>query len=116
MDQLPDEYEALRKDVIEAARRLGLPLASNSGNQLTVTGRLQADSWGVWIASLCAVFVAGLAIMGGWWAASDRQQTQAQIAELRSQMSDMEDYLAAIYMQAPQLRPQEAEGDRRKVN
>lgn len=91
MDQLPDEVTEMKTAVAELARSLGIPVGN--GNAVS-TITVNAGGIGVWIASICCAMMLGMAIVGG-----------ALILDQQRQLSDLHDYLAAIYAQAPQLQP-----------
>lgn len=77
---------------------------TQSGN---ATIEVHAGSIGVWIAVTCCItmFVVGMAmaVLGGLAYTSTQQR-----------LDRMQDYLNAIYMQAPQLKPKEQDSGNQK--
>lgn len=70
------------------------------GNQATIT--VSAGGIGVWIASTAAIVMLAVNMLLISVYVTDKQ-------EMKSNINKMQDYLNAIYMQAPQLRPKEQE-------
>lgn len=95
MDQLPEEVESMKNSVAELARSLGLNVG---GNTSTANINVNAGGVGVWIATTCCAVMLGMAVV-----------VSAIVIDQQRQISDLHDYLSAIYAQAPHLRP---EGDK----
>lgn len=62
----------------------------SSNQAITING----GGLGVWIASLCCAVMLGMSVMGG-----------VAFFTMQRQINDLQHYLQAIYMQAPDLRP-----------
>ncbi len=79
------------QDAAERLEKATRNLAGNSGNQSTIT--LNAGGIGVWIAcTCCAVMLACNVFLVGLYLDQQRQ------------ISSLNDYLSAIYVQAPALQ------------
>lgn len=84
-------------EVAEAIEGLSQMLReARSTNSATIS--VQAGGVGVWIATCCCSMMLGVGLVVG----SLYLDQQRQIGELRA-------YLAAIYMQAPYLKPKDAD-------
>lgn len=89
IDRLAAELDGLRHDLKEYRQTL---------HANTATVSINAGGIGIWIASTCAAVSMTMCFaMGGVIL-----NQQREIGELRQ-------YLAAIYMQAPQLKPEESQ-------
>lgn len=90
-DQL-DRLETMGTDWLKSLKR--------SGNSSNATIHVNAGGIGMWVAVTCCavMFVLGvsMAVLGGMAYTSTQQR-----------LDRMQDYLNAIYMQAPQLKPKE---------
>lgn len=109
----------LRKDDLErfatSADRLAeilakIPQSSSGNSNSNVT--VQAGGLGVWIATTacaitCAVTLA-CGLLGAIWATRELARQEATNAELRAKDQAHDEYLSAIYMQAPHLKPKES--------
>ncbi len=81
------------QDAAERLEKATRNLAGNSGNQSTIT--LNAGGIGVWIAcTCCAVMLACNVFLVGLY------------LDQQSHIRDLDSFLAAIYMQAPYLKPE----------
>ena len=110
----------LRKDDLErfatSADRLAeilakLPQSSTGNSHSNIT--VQAGGIGVWMAIMacgitCAVTLA-CGLLGGLWATRELARQEAMNAALQAKDQAHDEYLSAIYMQAPQLKPKEAQ-------
>ena len=83
-----ERMAALLRNVSEIADHNSRIIQSRS----TVT--INGGGIGVWIATVCCAVMLGISIIGA-----------AVIIDQGRRISDLNDYLAAIYMQAPHLRP-----------
>lgn len=86
--------------LLEEARALRLSMGHGASNA-TVT--IQAGGIGVMLAVGACVLMLAINIMQ----LVDRTRQDSEIRELRAADRRHDDYLSAIYMQAPQLRPKE---------
>ena len=86
---MDDEVAKLR-ELVSEVRHLTGPLASGSA-QITVS----AGGVGVWIAATCAALCAVMVLMLG-----------LLYVDQSRKIDNLSDYLAAIYAQAPQLKPE----------
>ena len=90
-DQL-DRLETMGTDWLKSLKR--------PGNSSNATIHINAGGIGMWVAVTCCavMFVLGvsMAVLGGMAYTSTQQR-----------LDRMQDYLNAIYMQAPQLKPKE---------
>lgn len=89
---MEDEIQRFERAVARFSEALSSP-AANSGNQSTIT--LNAGGVGVWIAvSACAVMLAmNLALL-------------AMLVTHDRKIDELQDYIHAVYMMAPQLKPE----------
>lgn len=69
---------------------------SSLGNSNTATIQVNAGGLGLWVAVCLCSFMAGLVLMGSFI-----------LVDQQRKISDLGDYLSAIYMQAPHLKPPE---------
>lgn len=90
-----------------AARRLMTAFgAGQPGATATNTGiHIHAGGLGVWMATTACLVMLGALVVGALWVSREFARYDAQIAELRANDQRQADYLAAIYAQAPSLRP-----------
>lgn len=102
MEPLQDEKQAELLKHIDRLESLGQEWLGSFGRTQSGNAIIQvhAGSIGVWIAMTCCItmFVIGIAmaVLGGLAYTSTQQR-----------LDRMQDYLNAIYMQAPQLKPKE---------
>lgn len=75
----------------------------------TTTVQINAGGVGVWLCTTALAVVCALAGVGGYVAHQEASRRDADIRELRAEVKALNDYLAAIYMQAPHLRPKDDE-------
>lgn len=97
-----------------AAERLervasALPTSRATGNHSTIS--INAGGVGVWIATTCCIVMLAVIGIGGLWMDREFQRHDAQLAELRQDNADLHEYLAAIYMIAPSLKPEPKKGE-----
>ena len=122
MNQGTEEYDAIldrTKSIIDRLEGKANLAGDNSSSSTISVNAGGAGIWAcAWIASLCcvAMFVAGGMFL--WSVSSQMQQQDAKIAALEAKigkhvdttdqkLAGMQDYLNAIYVQAPSLRPKE---------
>lgn len=86
--------------LLNEARALRMSMGSG-GSSATIT--VNAGGWGVAI----AVAACGLMLAINIMQLVDRARQDSEIRELRAADRRHDDYLSAIYMQAPHLRPKE---------
>ena len=93
----PEDMRRLGESIVSLERVIN-KLTPNQSNNATVT--LQAGGLGVWICATCCVVMFALLLAGscsaGFFAVKQSER-----------MDRMQDYLNAIYAQAPQLKPKE---------
>lgn len=87
-------------DVVRDMRTHGLDRRASSSNIMINGGGI-----GVWIATVCCALMLGMGLIGAMVIVDLRQQ----IGDANSQISDLRDYLSAIYAQAPHLKPEPKE-------
>jgi hypothetical protein len=75
----------------------------------TTTVNVNAGGVGVWLCltALCVVCV--VSVMTANERAKDVARQDREISDLRDDVQALNDYLSAIYMQAPHLKPKEPE-------
>lgn len=73
----------------------------------TAQVQVNAGGVGVWIAVTAAMVIAGVSIVNSMHMTRELARADAERKELRDQVQRMNDYLAAIYMQAPHLKPKD---------
>lgn len=80
-------------------------------NQMTM--HVNAGGVGVWIAVTCCIVMLSCLTVGGIlanaWLNSEFANIHSDLKDRRDENESMKAYLAAIYMQAPQLKPKEKE-------
>lgn len=86
------DYQALTRALERFSDKADKLLAS--GNTNTARIEVNAGGVGVWIATTCCLVVMVVSMFLGLW-----------VVDLSRKVSDLNDYLAAIYMQAPHLKP-----------
>lgn len=102
-----DEMAIILSDLADATKKLRdatIPFHDHrsSENSSTSTIHVNAGGAGLWIAVTCCIVTTIIAIgMGIGWAVTAYKQG--------TQIDRMQDYLNAIYVQAPQLKPKESE-------
>ena len=87
-----DELNELKGELQRLDARLERGVSSAS------TINVNAGGVGVWISTICCVFMLGIAIMGG-----------LIILDQNRKIGELNAYLSAIYMQAPHLKQEERE-------
>lgn len=70
----------------------------NTGNMNTAKIEVNAGGVGVWIATTCCIVMMAVSMFLALW-----------VVDLSRKVSDLNDYLNAIYMMAPHLKPKESE-------
>lgn len=100
MEQTGDEIERFRQGVDKLGR-----IAEKFGKETATTNEahinVQAGGIGVYIASICCAVMLALTIAGSILG------TTAYFS-MQQRMDRMQDYLNAIYMIAPQLKPKDS--------
>jgi hypothetical protein len=99
--------ETADRIAVAAERLTRMNQPSMGSNQANFT--FSMGSLGVWIASTCCLIMLAVALVGGMSILAFVNTTQADLAEQREKDQQHDDYLAAIYMQAPHLKPKEPE-------
>lgn len=102
MADKPTDREALSATIDSVAEMLRDNRIRNSA-VITV----QAGGVGVWIATSSAVLMFVLFVVAAFVTYRDMSEVRADVRELRRENQTMRDYLAAIYAQAPHLKPAE---------
>ena len=109
--------EATLTDVINATIRLsaaterlersgiGHPANGNSSTRIVIS----AGGIGIWVCAMCCILMLVIGLMLSMFAAHKFIDQTADIRELRRESQTLKDYLAAIYAQAPHLKPKESE-------
>lgn len=78
---------------------------SNQGNTNSQNIKIHAGGVGIWIATTCCLIMLAVIFVGGLWLSREftaKDKTDAQQAQ---QISDLNAYLQAIYVNAPDLKP-----------
>lgn len=75
----------------------------------TTTVQINAGGVGVWLCTTALAVVCALSIVMVVVSRQEAQRRDDDIRELRTDIKALNDYLAAIYMQAPHLKPKDAE-------
>ncbi len=73
----------------------------------TVNVSVNAGGVGIWICTTALAVVCALSIAFGVISRQEAQRRDAETAELRRDVQTLKDYLAAIYAQAPHLKPKD---------
>lgn len=79
------------------------------GGDTTSQVHVNAGGVGVWIAVTLAVSVFAVSVVHTLHMNREAARADAERAEMRQEIKRLNDYLAAIYMQAPSLRPKDKE-------
>lgn len=96
--------------VHELQEKLGM--GANNGVS-TATISVNAGGVGVWIATTACAVMLGISVLGGLWASREFARMDQQLVEAREEIRTTQNYLNAIYAQAPQLKPKEKSNARR---
>lgn len=75
----------------------------------TTTVQINAGGVGVWLCTTALAVVCALSIVMAVVSRQEAQRRDDDIRELRTDIKALNDYLAAIYMQAPHLKPEDVE-------
>lgn len=78
-------------------------------NHMTLT--VNAGGVGVWICVTCFIAVLACSLVGSFWMSSELSSIHHDLKDRKDENDSMKSYLAAIYVQAPQLKPKEKEKD-----
>lgn len=95
--------------VYELQEKLGMGPVSGVG---TATISVNAGGVGVWVASTACAVMLGITVLGGLWASREFARMDQQMVEAREEIRTTQNYLNAIYAQAPQLKPKEEKNAR----
>ena len=79
------------------------------GGNNTTTVNVNAGGVGVWLCLTALVVVCVVSVMTANERAKDVARQDQEIRDLRDDVQALNDYLSAIYMQAPHLRPKDKE-------
>lgn len=79
------------------------------GGNSTTTVNVNAGGVGVWLCLTALVVVCVVSVMSANERAKGVSRQDAEIRDLRNDVQALNDYLSAIYMQAPHLKPKESE-------
>lgn len=86
--------------------QLGRMQRTAPASQATIT--VNAGGLGLWIAVTCCAVMLAVGVVGCVAVSSAVQGQNRRIEKQDEALSRMQDYLNAIYVQAPSLRPKEA--------
>lgn len=84
-----------------------------SRGKLSVNVNVNAGGIGVWLACSAAAVCFVLAVAGALVFGAQSNRQDSEIRDLRRELQVAKDYLAAIYVQAPSLRPKDDQDDRK---
>lgn len=73
----------------------------------TTTVQINAGGVGVWLCTTALAVVCALSVVFVVVSRQEAQRRDAEVSELRRDVQTLRDYLAAIYAQAPHLKPEE---------
>jgi hypothetical protein len=79
------------------------------GGNNTTTVQINAGGIGVWICCTVLIAVCAVSVSSSADRAKDVARQDQEIRDLRDDVQALNDYLSAIYMQAPHLKPKEPE-------
>lgn len=96
-----DALAASLREAKETIQRFG----RSTGNHATIT--VTAGGFGVWLTTTAAAVMLAVNVLLILIYVGDKQAVAKSISEIKSDVSKTQDYLNAIYMQAPQLRPKQ---------
>lgn len=74
---------------------------------------INAGGLGVWVATTACVAMLCVLVVGALWASREFARMDQQMVEAREEIRTTQNYLNAIYIQAPHLKPKEKENARR---
>lgn len=112
-DRIDDRIERILKTLEQAERDISNQL-SGRGTEVSSASTMNVNAGGVgiwicaWIASICCIAMMVAGSMFFWNVSRQIEQQDAKIAKQDDQLSRMQDYLNAIYMVAPQLKPKDS--------
>jgi len=108
--QIKDDLQALSGVIRELRDEVREARDSRHTDLPTTVSSIQVHAGGAatwltaWVSTVAAALMLGMAIVGSFWVSTAFQQADQERAELRSQISDLNDYIHAIYQVAPQLQ------------
>lgn len=111
MDQQDREQLAqLSADASEMVKLLNSRSGIRGGNN-QMNFHVNAGGIGVWICVTCFIAALASCLIGSLWMNSELTHIHGDLKDRKDENDSMKAYLAAIYMQAPQLKPKEKEKD-----
>ncbi len=112
IDEILDKFKEFQ-DAMKNSFQPSTPVGTNENNSASSI-HVNAGGIGVWIAVICCATMLGSMIGIAFWfngemahIAETRNEQNRRMDKLERDVRDMNDYLAAIYVQAPQLKPKE---------
>jgi hypothetical protein len=90
-------------------REDSLLLRALRGGNNTTTVNVNAGGVGVWLCLTALLVVCVVSVVTASERAKDVARQDKEISDLRDDVQTLNDYLSAIYMQAPHLKPKEPE-------
>ncbi|GAA0696446.1 hypothetical protein ISN75_06900 [Dyella marensis] len=97
-----EKFNEVVKRIDRVLDRMG-----DSKNIGTANVNINAGGVAVWIAVTCCVAMLAATMVGAVWLGREFGAMESANHQQDKRISDLNDYLSAIYMQAPQLRPKE---------
>jgi len=105
-DPIEDEIATLARN-LDDVRGLFRQYAGAVSGTSRAEVHVNAGGVGVWISTTACLVMLSALLVGTLFVLREFTRYDAQIAELRANDKTQADYLAAIYMQAPHLKPKE---------
>ena len=91
------------KDMQEALKQI------RTSHKNSAQVHISAGGVGVWLATTACLIMLAAFLVSGFWILSESNKLQAELIELRAKDQQHDDYLSAIYIQAPELKPKDPE-------
>ena len=102
--QLHDDLTALAGIIKDLSDRVSRNDDRSAVSSIHVNAGGAATWATAWVCSICAAFMAGAMLIGGFWVSRELTRNEGERAELRRADNDMRDYISAIYQAAPELQ------------
>lgn len=93
-------------DAIERFNKV-LDRMGDTRNIGTANVNINAGGVAVWISATCCIAMLVATMVGAIWLGREFGSMESANHQQDKRISDLNDYLSAIYMQAPQLRPKD---------
>lgn len=107
----------MRRELSALRRALHKVVAGPTSSQQATSGTahvtINAGGMGIWICVTCCIAMLVGLMIGCFWISSQASAQRERMDKMERDVRDLNDYLSAIYVAAPQLKPKGQE-DRKK--